>query len=652
MKTLAYLVAIAVLAQDKPAEPQKPDAPKPDEAKPAAQAAAPDANASPERWLTGSFEIGHRWRTGPAGSSDAYRSVVDLGEGVRLLNLDFTIADPKRRLFDTIDIGAANWGDDPYSTARLRARKARQYDLRSDYRNFAYFNSLPSFANPFLDRGIFVSQRALDTRRRLASTTLDLFPGRMITPYVTWERQSGYGRGVTGMALDFNEYAVPTLVRDAMDHYRAGARFEALGWHATVEQGGTAFKDDQQVFEPFRNEGNRASTFLGQRLFLNRAQQAYAVRGDSVYTRASVTASPLSWLDINANLLSSRPQTNTTFNEFATGNIFAASQALFVTSQQLFVVSQARLPHTSGQAGIEIRPFRRVRAIANYLTDRLNQQGSAAGNIFAGLRNNYSQTDADLLVDVTSWLTLRAGYRETWGDALISLVPAAGLPGQPSSQLKRKVGKGGMQLRITDRIRINGDVEGATANAVPFRTSLADYVRSRVRASYQVMTNLRLSADVAVLFNENPSPAAQAQFEARQTSLALHWAPRGGKRLVFHGSYTRSSVRSDIQYIAPQFFERERSLYRDNAHTADALFDWTPGGWLGQNMRLSAGGVVFLSSGSRPTRHYQPLIRTSVPIARGVAWFGEWRYHGFGEALYLYEGFRSHLVTTGLRFER
>ena len=35
-----------------------------------------------------------------------------------------------------------------------------------------------------------------------------------------------------------------------------------------------------------------------------------------------------------------------------------------------------------------------------------------------------------------------------------------------------------------------------------------------------------------------------------------------------------------------------------------------------------------------------------------MSWFSEWRYYGYGEAFLLYEGFRTNLVTTGVRFTR
>ena len=46
------------------------------------------------------------------------------------------------------------------------------------------------------------------------------------------------------------------------------------------------------------------------------------------------------------------------------------------------------------------------------------------------------------------------------------------------------------------------------------------------------------------------------------------------------------------------------------------------------------------------------MAKLWVPLGKHVNWFSEWRYYGYGEAFYLYEGFRTHLVTTGLRFTR
>ncbi len=115
------------------------------------------AAASPapsiEQWFTGSVDLGYRWLTGVDGNFPEYRSVVNLGQGLILNGLDFSIVDPKKRLFDRIDANANGWGGDPYTTARVSARKQGIYDFTFDYRNIAYFDAVPSYANPVAPAG-------------------------------------------------------------------------------------------------------------------------------------------------------------------------------------------------------------------------------------------------------------------------------------------------------------------------------------------------------------------------------------------------------------------------------------------------------------------------------------------------------------------
>ena len=50
--------------------------------------------------------------------------------------------------------------------------------------------------------------------------------------------------------------------------------------------------------------------------------------------------------------------------------------------------------------------------------------------------------------------------------------------------------------------------------------------------------------------------------------------------------------------------------------------------------------------------YYQPLGKLIIPISAHVAWVSDWRYYGFGETFYAFEGFRAHLISTGLRLTR
>src|SRR5580692_12376565 len=110
--------------------------------------------AANDNWLSGYIDLGYRWVTGVGGSFDTYRSVVDLGSGPKLLGLDFTILNTflpvGKRFFDRIDVRASDIGDDPYETMHVDIRKNKLYNFSGDYRNIAYYNNLPGYADPLL----------------------------------------------------------------------------------------------------------------------------------------------------------------------------------------------------------------------------------------------------------------------------------------------------------------------------------------------------------------------------------------------------------------------------------------------------------------------------------------------------------------------
>ena len=648
----ALLISIPLLAQAPPTA-----------APPAPAVATPAASPTPstEDWLTGSIDLGYRFSS-VGGSNDTYRSVVNLGGGPRLFGLDFTIIDPKKRLFDRLDVRAYNWGGDPYNTLHVSARKRGIYDFNFDYRDIAYFNFLPSFADPLLGSGIVLDESSYHTRRRMSDFQLDLLPGKQIMPYLAYSRDSGEGTGITTFETDNNEYPVSDNMFDKTDNYRGGVHLEFNRWHVTLEQGGTMLREDQQAYASSLNSGNNTAPFFGQQLDLTGLAQAYGIRGDSIYTKGLFTASPFSWVDFYGQFLYSRPETDVSYNQLNYGSFVVLSSLLFYTGEQALAFTETKEPHTTGSFGFELRPLKRVRVIESLMTDRLHT--AAAGLLtdmilspspiaqttpvpLSGLLvMNYNQEQIDVLLDVTPRLMLRGGYRYVWGgaEAPAALIAGAGLE---SSELRQNVGLAGITFRITRKLSANLDFESASTSHAYFRTSLYNYQKMRARARYQVTSKFSLQATFSLLDNQNPSPGITYDFLSRQNSLSATWTP--GKRVSMLGEYTRSTLRSNINYLEPEFLVPELSLYRDDAHAASALVDLALPGYSGFAPRLAIGGSLLISSGSRPTTYYQPLVRLSVPLRKNLAWNSEYRFYGYGEAFYQYEGFRAHVLQTGIK---
>jgi hypothetical protein len=632
-----------------------------------AQTAPEEKPVPAERSLTGSVDLGYRWISGVGGSFDTYRSIVDLGEGPKLFGVDLTLAQPGNKFFDRAEIHGNNWGD-PYNTARARIVKTGIYDFSADYRNIAYFNFLPSFANPLIDRGVILNERSFDIHRRMANFNLELRPGARIVPYVSYTRDSGHGRGITSFVSDANEYPVATHPRDKNDDFRGGVRLMLKRLHVTLEEGGTRFKDDQNVFTSDHNSGNRGTPVLGQQLFLDTLVQAYGIRTSGSYTRALLTANPFEWLELSGQFRYSQLQSDVSYNQDNSGQFVQLQPFLFFTREVTLLSGQASQPHTAGSFGAALRPFRRLRILENWTTDRLHTASSALldSQLFTTPADtvtlstlsgdrlvwNYSTQQIDVLFDVTSHLMIRAGHRYVWGNAS-NRAPQLGDPsGIENGEMRRQAGLAGIAFRTGQKLRLNADFEGSPGDRTWFRTSLNEYKKFRARASYQLFNSLLLAADFSLLNNDNPAPDIQYSLRNRNTSLALEWSPAGAKRFSLSGEYTRSTLSSDALFRIPQTLEQDRSIYRDRAHIASGFLDLHLPASGRVAPRLSFGGSFFKASGTRPTSYYQPAINLFIPIGPHVEWTTQWRWYGFAEPLYGYEDFRSNQLMVGLRLTR
>jgi len=660
MKALLCIAASLPLIAQQAAQPPAPAAQSSDQA-------SPVPAGEPE--LTGSVDLGYLWNTGIGGSYDTYRSIIDIHSGPKLLGADFTLTDPQHRWFDTIQVRATTFGAEPAESLHVEAKKSGVYDFSADYRNFAYYNVLPSYADPLLGSGAFLDQQSFDTRRQIAALSLDLRPGHWWTPYFGWDHDSSSGTGATVFVADNDEFPVPNTLRDSTDLYRGGVRFEKPRFHVTLEEGGTAFKSDQNLFQTpgAVNLGDSEAPVFGQTLDLTALIAAYGIRGSSAYSKGLLTASPTSWLDIYGQFLYSQPNSNVNYQQANTGNLYLQSQILFYSGEQEILNAVAEQPHTTASIGAEIHPFQHVRIVQNWLTDRLHNSGSASALdtlliggsplplsslIASTLVTNYNQEALDIFFDPSSKLTLRGGYRYIWGNANYAFLPPEGLASSDQEQLRQNVGLGSVTYRPAQKISVTGEVEAASSSGVYFRTSLYNYQKVRAQVHYQPLPTLSIAGDFTLLNNQNPLAGTNYEYSLHQESLSLYWSPRASKVFDIQGSYTRADLLSNIGFLDPGTLGGEVSRYRDESHTATALLDfaWPHAKRLAP--KLSAGGSLFISSGSRPTSYYQPVAKLWLPLGSHVSWFTEWRYYGYGEALYLYEGFRTHLVDTGLRITR
>ena len=601
-----------------------------------------------EENLTGSIEVGYRIVGAVPGSLNTYRTLVNLGQGPRLLHTDFRYLNPSHKWFDSISGFASGWGD-PYNMARLNIYKEAAYQLDFDYRNLLYYSSLPSFANPLQS----FSQRTYDVNRRSFDLDFKIRPKAHISPYVALNRAWGRGTGITDFVNNSaNEYAVFNVLNDRTDRYRAGARIEYSTFHVTVEEGGTTFKDDQNASTHDPNKGDRVGA--NNPYFLDTLNQAYRTRGSSVFTQVLGSWTPAEWIGLNGQFLYSRPKIDSTLSEVATGSFNVPGSLQYLTRYQDVLMSNASQPHSTGLYAMDLHPWKHFRILDSLLIDRFHTTGAAVladltplprpGAYADRLDYSYNRHQIEVQGDPLAWLTLRGGFRTVWGTATIRGSQVSGVASE-QGQLGQQVLLLGAQARAFSKLWVNADFERGEASKAYFRTSLYDYTKAALRARYQMTTNWNVSWNSLWLVNQNPASGIALDFRHTQNGLSTLWT--ASKTISLLGDYYYSTLSSNISYLIPQQASPAISNYRDNAHTVSALVEINK-----YRGKLSFGGSMFRSSGSRPSAYYQPQARLQMPVRPHVALFGEWRYYGYGEPFYLYEQFHNHQFTAGLRLSR
>jgi hypothetical protein len=655
---LALLLALPLLAQEKSdvkQEEKKPDA--------AQEKAADSPTPLVEKSYDGFVEAGYRWLGNVGGDNNTYRSVVNNEEGIRLSAAEFNYTRPNWKLLDEMHISVRNWGD-PYNTARMDVGKQGLWRYRGSYSNTNYYNYLPSFADPGLATGNLMNQRAYDTAIKNYDNLLEFLPGTRLIPYLGFTRNSSFGTGITPLVVSGNEYPLRTNLDWYQTSFFGGIRGEFSHFHGTFEAGNTNFNDNQSVYSTDPSTGNRTSPYLGQKLTLNSGGEQYQVKGDGLFYKGLFTANPWSWIDLYGQFYYTDPNTTSSYSETVTGNLVYMPRSLFYQSGVDQFYGNSNMPHTSGSAATEIRPWSKLRIRYNFETDRFhsNSTGTLDSLITATtnppasitasvdsvdrleVTNNRSTIEAFL--DLSRKFMLRGGYRYEWGEALVRAgqVNPMGLLWEPGTA-KREIVLGGAQYRPFEKLTANVDLEHSDGKNAYFRTSLMDYWKVRAAVRYHWLNSLNISALYSLLDNKNDSAGVGLAYKSQQMSASIQWLPKGGKYLMLVGEYTRSTIYSDINYLIPAALLPAPSLYRDDANSVSAMVDLNL-----RAIKLSTGGAFVTTSGSRPSHYYQPMARVSVPIYHHVSFFSEWRYYGLTQPYYLYEGFRNNQLLTGLRF--
>ena len=614
------------------------------------------------------LDFGHRWVFNQSGNRDLYRSQLDYGDGPKLFGADFFMAFPEgsNRLADRIQLRMSNWGGEPYNTAQAVISKNGIYELRFNYLNLQYFNSVPNFANPFFEAGNFDSQHQSDISQRVFNLEFTLWPGRSLSPYFAYSRSTSQGPIRTTLRNDGDEFIIGENAQTSSDDIRGGIRWKREKFSLLLEQGIRWYNDKSSFFASGFQQGNLTRPVIGQDLFLEDYSGQNDFKGTVPFTSGIVSWEPVRQLALRAKVSYSLADMNSGFSELASGNFFQfPGLAIFYNQGGRRALGEVKKPSLYGDFSADWQPtewlliqervnIRRFHVSGSLLTD-LNFAGitSLLGPVndplevseFADtfLSNDLDSQEIVATVFITPRLSIRGGHRFE-SKRLILEDPSAGA-GRSEFSWDRNLLILGGAFQFNSRNRLSVDFElGRTDQPPIFRTDAADFHRLRIQGKFSPRPSLVISGNATVFNNRDDQPDIDFDLESRGYGLQVFYSPF--ERFSWTVEYERSQVDSDLIFIIPQTLSQARSLYLDRGDYGSAYLSAR----LYRNVQLDLGYSFWDTVGNFPQQFHRPMARLEVPFNKKLAAYLQWNSYDYQERTSLFpQQYQAQMLVAGFR---
>ncbi len=650
---------------------------KQDEAKKTPDAAQPAAPVEGFKYGVydghAEFEVGYRYVDQVAGTQDAYKSMINLGEGAQLLHSSLSLRSNygAGTFFDRLDFSMDNWGNDPYSSLRLNFSKSDKYEFTASYRGMNYYNFLSTWANPLLSSGNLFGQHSLDVNYRVTDVEFKLFPSSVLRPFVGYSRSTGTGPGFTTYSLTGNEFLLGTNWDYTSDEFFGGVEIALPKLNLTVQQGQRFVRNDTGVTSVVDSAGNVSRPFIGNTITLDSIGRGYHDRATLPSTKLFLKYSPFQNLKVTGRYIYSSIDIESVLNEVRTGNLVSLDSQLIYAAASDVNATQAKLPDHHGAFAVEYSPFSRLLLVDRFDNVSSHLSGSAIlTSVFYNARplsgapqTSYTSTVTDLAasflelnkvrnefsaeVDLSHGFSLRGGERFTWTEAKLIDSENSGRPDERDASVTQNTGIFGLAFRPGRWMRVSLDYETTQASGVMTRTDPLNFDQLRFDWRVSPLKNLTLGGRVGLVNNSNYHTDIDLKGHNRDYSFDVSYEP--SSRLSLNLDYTRTSILSDLAILLPQTLDLARSVYDERGSST--------GGSLGidiyRGIRSDVGLRAILNAGDLPFNYYQPFASLTIPIPRtGVAFKTYWQNFGYNEKNSDILDHRTHLFTFSLAFSR
>ncbi|UCF37582.1 MAG: hypothetical protein JSU96_01560 [Acidobacteriota bacterium] len=605
------------------------------------------------------LDLGYRWKAGFRGSEDLYRSQLDLGEGPKLFgaNLFFAPAEGKDQYFDRLEMRLDNWGGEPYNTAQVRMAKNGLYDLNFFYQNYAYFNSIPSFANPLLSKGSLESQHKQDVSHRTYGFDLQFRPGKNYSPFISYQRVGRFGPVKTTITEGGDDFLLQSDLDWNADDLRGGILFSFPKLSLLVEQGGIWYRDNTTFSASGFQQGNSSRKIFGRDIYLDDYEGQNDFRSRVIpYSAASLTYQPIDEIALKGKISYSMADTRIDFRENSSGNFFSFPELrAFYSGSQQHTSGIASGPSLMVDVGGEFKPADWILVTERFRSRRFHVSGSSLSSMS---RFNVDPLLSSRIIDrldteipLYGFIGMDLDIQELMGQLFVNPNVAIRVGHRferktmdrlDSFGYDRNVVIVGASYMFNRRNRIIVDYERGRTDQAIMRTDPVDFDRVKVQGRFSPIESLEISGSVTLFDHQND--VLDYFSDNRGYSLQLTYTPN--ERMSFTGQWDRTDIDTAIPYVVPQTFEIDRFTYRELGNYGNFYMTLM----LIRNSQLSMGYSVWGNSGNVGVNYHQPFARFEVPIGERMVGYGQWNYYDYNEKIMSYpQDYQTHMAVLGVR---
>ncbi len=631
--------------------------------------------------VTNSFEVGYRF-SNVSGNRDVYRSAVNYGNGIRLLEgeLRMNSKDGRGAFFDEFAFRTSGIGRDPYQASTLTVEKNRlwRYDMR--FRVVNYFNRLPS---------LWDGEHGLNSERILQVHDLTLMPGRRVEVFLGYDRNNHNGPGFSSEAVgdlpglgreNFLRYE--TNLRQVNNRYRVGADFSAGGVAFTLAQAFDNYKEDTEYRDASLGPGLTEDARL-----LDGVVRTEPFQGNTPVTSIHARSEKERKIGFHGRWVYSSGNRNAVLNR-----TLSASSASQSTARQTFVLGGASRKQGTGDFTVLLMPSSRLTVSNTTSIDNTRIHGGSSF-LEVGLFRNELLTFEHLgirRISNASEVHYRPARRIGFYGAYrlmkrrIRSERAFEFPGGsfgiPLEGQNNEIGSGagGVRLMPVSGLRISFDAEVGRADRPLTPVSDRKFHNESARMQWR-RKSLLLSGHFKSRINVNPARLIDYSSAVRSWGFSGSWSDTE-TRLTLDAGYIKIGLNTAAGIF--NFFDSGRSatpgraLYISNLHivnfgariaahkrltlyvgyalskdsaagSAAARFpdSFTPAY---PNFRFETGASPTFYS-SFPLTYHTSQGRVSVKVRDGLEWNAGWQYYGYSERFTALQNYHAHVGYTSLR---